>query len=195
MNLVAIDALFRHLLWTGDREYARKSWPVLERHLAWERRLFRRELGADHLPLYEAYAAIWASDDLQYSGGGAAHASAYNYYQNLMAARVAEWIGEDPSSYRREAELIHRAMQTYLWLDQDGWFGEYKDLLGNQLVHPSAGVWTNYHTIDSLAADRFQAWQMGRYIDTQIPHIPLRGNGVPAGFAQISTTNWMPYTW
>ncbi|MEY4918685.1 MAG: hypothetical protein RL616_2598, partial [Verrucomicrobiota bacterium] len=42
MNLVAVDAFFRHLLWTGDLDYARKMWPVIERHLAWERRLFRR---------------------------------------------------------------------------------------------------------------------------------------------------------
>src|SRR5688572_6483019 len=69
MNLVFIDALFRHLLWTGDAAFAKEMWPVIERHLAWERRLFRREYtGSDgtKLPLYEAYAAIWASDDLQY---------------------------------------------------------------------------------------------------------------------------------
>lgn len=81
MNLVYIDALFRHLLWTGDVAFAREVWPVIERHLAWERRLFRREfeVNGEKLPLYEAYAAIWASDDLQYHGGGTAHASAYNY--------------------------------------------------------------------------------------------------------------------
>ena len=56
---------------------------MIERHLAWERRLFRREFGPDKLPLYEAYAVIWASDDLQYNGGGTAHASAYNYFHNM----------------------------------------------------------------------------------------------------------------
>ncbi|MCX6953418.1 MAG: DUF4450 domain-containing protein, partial [Verrucomicrobia bacterium] len=63
MNLVFIDALFRHLRWTGDVDFARKMWPTIERHLAWERRLFRREFdaGGAKLPLYEAYAAIWAS--------------------------------------------------------------------------------------------------------------------------------------
>jgi hypothetical protein len=45
MNIVYIDALFRHLRWTGDLEFARTIWPVIERHLAWERRLFRREYG------------------------------------------------------------------------------------------------------------------------------------------------------
>jgi len=100
MNLVYIDALFRHLLWTGDREYAKRMWPVVERHLAWERRLFRREFGPEKLPLYEAYAAIWASDNLQYSGGGTAHASAYNYFHNMMAARLAPLTGPTRSPTR-----------------------------------------------------------------------------------------------
>ena len=99
MNLVAVDAFFRHLLWTGDTNYAAQMWPVIERHLAWERRLFRREFGPDKLPLYEAYAAIWASDDLNYNGGGTAHASAYNYFANKMAARVAKILGKDPAPY------------------------------------------------------------------------------------------------
>ena len=28
MNLVAVDAFFRHLRWTGDLDYARRMWPV-----------------------------------------------------------------------------------------------------------------------------------------------------------------------
>ncbi|HVT87233.1 MAG TPA: hypothetical protein VHD56_00120, partial [Tepidisphaeraceae bacterium] len=195
MNLVAIDALFRDLLWTGDLEYAKEVWPVIQRHLAWEQRLFRREFGPDKLPLYEAYAAIWASDDLQYSGGGVAHSSAYNYYHNTMAARVAKLIGQDPAPYEREAALILKAMQTYLWLPDRGWFAETKDLLGKQLTHPAAAVWTNYHTVDSLVPDPMQAWQMARYLDTQIPHIPITGANVPAGYYQLASSSWMPYMW
>src|SRR5947209_2702601 len=111
MNLVYVDTLFRHLLWTGDLELARQMWPVIERHLAWERRLFRREFGPDKLPLYEAYAAIWASDDMNYNGGGVTHASAYNYFENKMAARVAKLLGNDPAPYVAEADLILRAMR------------------------------------------------------------------------------------
>ena len=90
MNLVYIDALFRHLLWTGDLEFARQMWPVIERHLAWERRLFRREFGPESLPLYEAYAAIWASDDLHYHGGGVdALLGLQSTITTRMAARLA----------------------------------------------------------------------------------------------------------
>jgi hypothetical protein len=196
MNLVYIDALLRHLLWTGDLDMAQRLWPVIERHLAWERRLFRRPFGADGLPLYEAYAAIWASDDLQYSGGGAAHTSAYNYYHNRMAARLAKILGKDPTPYEHEAELILKAMRRELWLPDQGWYAEWKDILGLKQVHPNAALWTVYHTIDSQVPTTFEAWQMTRFVDTQIAHIPIWGPGVPEGdFFTLPTTSWMPYTW
>ena len=195
MNLVGVDVFFRHLLWTGDLAYAKKMWPVIERHLAWERRLFRREFGAEKLPLYEAYCCIWASDDLAYNGGGATHSSAYNYYHNRMAARVAKLIGQDPTPYEREADLILQGMKTNLWLADCGWFAEWKDLLGLQLVHPNAAVWTFYHTVDSEVPTPLEAWQMTRFVDTQLAHIPMRGPGVPAGNFTLPTTSWMPYTW
>ncbi len=196
MNLVGVDTFFRHLLWTGDLDYARRMWPVIERHLAWERRLFRREFGPDKLPLYEAYAAIWASDNLNYNGGGVAHASAYNYFENKMAARVAKLIGKDPAPYEREADLIQRAMQKYLWLPEEGSFAESKDYLGLQLVHPNAGLWTFYNTVDCEVPTPTEAWQMSRWVDTHIAHIPIHGPGVPdENLYTLPETSWMPYMW
>ncbi len=174
MNLVGVDAFFRHLLWTGDLDYARKMWPVIERHLAWERRLFRREFGANKLPLYEAYCCIWASDDLAYNGGGGTHSSAYNFYHNRMAARVAKLLGKDAAPYEREADLIAKGMNENLWLADRGWFAEWKDMLGLQLVHPNAAAWTFYHTVDSEVPSPLEAWQMSRFVDTQIARIPIQ---------------------
>ena len=197
MNLVYVDALFRHLLWTGDRDFARQMWPVIERHLAWERRLFRREFGPGKLPLYEAYACIWASDDLQYDGGGVAYASAYNFWHNRMAARLARLLGADPTPYEREADLIARAMRECLWVPERGMFAEFKDLLGRQLVHPSAGLWTFYHAMDAGLPTPSEAWRMTGYVDEYLPHLPVRGRGVPADgeYAVFATTDWMPYAW
>lgn len=197
MNLVFIDALYRHLLWTGDKDYAREVWPVIERHLAWERRLFRREFGPKHLPLYEAYATIWASDDIQYSGGGVSYSSAYNLFHNRMAARIARMLALDPSSYEQEAGLISEAMQTYLWLPEKGVYAEYKDYLGNQLVHPSAGLWSFYHSVDSGAPSPRDAWRMAESVCQDFAQIPVRGPGVPsdADYHVYSTSNWMPYSW
>lgn len=197
MNAVFIDALFRHLDWTGDLTFAREAWPVIERHLAWERRLFRREFGSERLPLYEAYAQIWASDDIQYNGGGVAYASAYNLYHNKMAARLAGLLGHDAAPYIREAALIGRGMRKLLWLPREGAFAEYKDLSGRQLVHPSAGLWSFYHTIDSGVPTAQEAWSMALAVERDLPRLPVRGAGVPtdAAYEMFATTNWMPYSW
>lgn len=192
MNLVYIDALLRHYQWTGDLAFVRETWPVLKRHLAWETRNF----DPDGDGLYDAYAAIWASDALQYSGGGVTHTSAYNCLAYKKAAEIALLLGEDPLPYRRESDKIRKAMNALLWLPAKGTYGEYKDLLGNRLVHPAAAIWTIYHSLDSDVPDAFQAWQSVRYIDTEIPHIPVRAAGLDNGnYYTISTTNWMPYTW
>jgi hypothetical protein len=197
MNMVFIDGLFRHLLWTGDVDLAREAWPVIERHLAWERRLFRREFGSEKLPLYEAYANIWASDDVQYNGGGAATATAYNLYHNRMAARVARLAGADPAPYEKEAELIARGMRANLWLDYTGAFAESKDLLGDQLVHPSFALWSFYHAVDSGVPTPREAWSMTEAVDRMFPKMPIKGPGVPADrdYFVLPSSTWMPYTW
>jgi hypothetical protein len=192
MNLVFIDALIRHFKWTGDLSYIKEMWPVLQRHLAWEKRNF----DGDNDGLYDAYCCIWASDALEYNGSGVAHSSAYNYLANKTAAYLAGLIGENPAPYGQEADKILRAMRTRLWMPSKGWFAEYQDFLGNKELHPSAALWTVYHTIDSEVPDAFQTYQMTRYVDTEIPHIPVLANGLSNdGYYVLSSSNWMPYDW
>ncbi|WP_296005201.1 DUF4450 domain-containing protein [uncultured Alistipes sp.] len=191
MNLCYIDELLRHLAWTGDREYARKIFPVIERHLAWEKRNFDPD--GDHL--YDAYCCIWASDALYYSGGAVTHSTAYNYYANRKAAEIAALLGLDPAPYRAEADAILEALNATLWMDDRGHWAECKDLMGHARLHPDAALWTIYHAIDSETADPFQAYAATRYVDTEIPHIPLRAEGVEEGYAVVSTTDWKPYSW
>jgi len=192
MNLVFIDQLVRHFKWTGDIDFLKKMWPVIKRHLAWE----KRNYDVDGDGLYDAYAAIWASDALQYSGGGVTHTSAYNYFANKMAAELAQIVGEDGTSYTKEAAHIYQAIQEKLWKNNKGTFAEYKDLLGNQLTHDTPAIWTIYHALDSEIANPFQAYQALRYVDTEIPHIPVAAEGLDKNDLElISTTNWQPYTW
>jgi len=192
MNMPYIDELLRHYNWTGDIGFLKQTWPVVKRHLEWETRNF----DPDRDGLYDAYAAIWASDALQYSGGGVAHSSAYNYYAFKQAAEIAGILGEDPKPYRAEADKILTAMNKVLWMNDKGAFAEFKDALGNRLLHSQPAIWTIYHSMDSETMNPFQAYQSMRYIDNEIPHIPVRAKGLDdKGYYTISTTNWMPYTW
>ncbi|RYY51992.1 MAG: DUF4450 domain-containing protein, partial [Chitinophagaceae bacterium] len=191
MNLVFIDQLLWHFNWTGDTAFVREMWPLLKRHLAWEKRNF----DPDDDGLYDAYAAIWASDALQYSGGAVTHSSAYNYRANKMAAMLADMLQEDPAAYRTEASKIIKAINSVLWMKDKGWYSEYKDAIGRQQLHAAPAVWTIYHGLDSDIADPFQAYQGLQYIDHHIPHIPVRAKGLDKDYVTISTSNWMPYTW
>jgi hypothetical protein len=191
MNLVYIDELLNHFKWTGNLEEVKKMWPVIERHLAWEKRNF----DADGDGLYDAYCAIWASDALQYSGGGVTHSSAYNYRANKTAAYLAGLIGKDPRPYEQEADKILNAINKNLWIPGSGSYAEYNDLLGLRLLHPSAGLWTVYHAIDADVPDALQTYQALRYVDTQIPHIPVIAKGLSGNNYLLSTTNWLPYDW
>jgi hypothetical protein len=192
MNLVYIDGLLWHFNWTGDLKFAGEMWPVLQRHLAWEKRNF----DPDDDGLYDAYAAIWASDALYYNGGAVTHSSAYNYRANLMAAKIAALIGEPAEPYKTEAEKILKAMNGNLWIPDAGNYAEYKDAMGLKKVHPAAALWTIYHSIDSDVPDAFQAYQNLRYVDQAIPHIPVKAKGLDNGqYYTLSTSSWMPYTW
>ncbi|RCW32534.1 DUF4450 domain-containing protein [Marinilabilia salmonicolor] len=191
MNLCYIDELLWHFNWTGDLEYVKEMWPVIEAHLKWE----KRNYDPDDDGLYDAYACIWASDALMYNSGGVTHSSAYNYRAHKTAARLAGLIGKEPEPYRREAQRIQKAIADHLWMDDLGWWAEYKDFMGHQRLHTSAAVWTIYQAIDADVSDAFQYHQATRYIDKEIPHIPVRAEGLDEELSTISTTNWMPYSW
>ncbi len=199
MNLNYIDELLWHFQYDADKEYLKKMWPVLKSHLAWEKRNFDPD--GDHL--YDAYCCIWASDALYYSGSAVTHSSAYNYRANRLAARIAQLIGEDGRQYKQEADAILTAMDRQLWISEKGHWAEYRDLMGLQRRHESAAVWSIYTPIDCEACSERQAYLATRYIDREIPHIPvLPGTDRYTEAMEdttapqtIATTNWMPYSW
>jgi len=187
MNLNYIDELLWHFQYDADKDYLRKMWPVLKSHLTWEKRNFDPD--GDYL--YDAYCCIWASDALYYNGGAVTHSSAYNYRANLLAAQIAEIIGEDPSPYRNEAKGIITAMDHRLWLKDKGHWAEYQDLMGLKRVHESAAVWSIYTPIDCEACSPRQAWLATKYLDSEIPHIEMEDTDLKT----IATSNWLPYSW
>ncbi|MDT3404059.1 DUF4450 domain-containing protein [Mucilaginibacter terrae] len=191
MNLVFVDQMLTHFYWTGDIASVKKLWPTIKRHLVWEKRNYDH----DGDGLYDAYCCIWASDALQYSGGGVTHSSAYNYRANFVAAQLAQIAGDDATPYKQEAEKIKTAIAKNLWMPGKGTYAEFKDLLGNKLLHTSPGLWTIYHAIDEGIPDAMQAYQSLRYVDTEIPHIPVVAKGLTGNNYLLSTTNWLPYTW
>ncbi len=209
MNLNYMDELLWHFQYDADTAYMRRMWPVIERHLAWERRNYDPD--GDHL--YDAYCCIWASDALYYSGGAVTHSSAYNYRGNKLAARIAEIIGEDPQPYRDEAEAILNAMNERLWMKDKGVWAEFQDAMGLKRLHESPAVWSIYTPIDCGACSQEQAWQATEWVMSHIPHITIDHSPLTIDhsidsaainvqcstfnvqYKTIATSNWMPYSW
>ncbi len=192
MNLNYIDELLWHFEYDADTAYIRQMWPVLKRHLDWE----KRNYDPDNDGLYDAYCCIWASDALYYNSGAVTHSSAYNYRGFRLAARIAELLGEDPTYYRQEAEKTLAAMNSRLWLKDKGHWAEYQDLMGLKRTHDHAALWSIYTPIDCGAATAAQAMQATQYVDSCIPHINLNIAGArQPELATISTTDWLPYEW
>lgn len=192
MNLVFIDQLLSHFNYTGDVAYIKEMWPTLTRHLNWEKRNFDR----DNDGLYDAYCAIWASDGLQYSGGAVTHTSAYMHRAYRMMAKLAKVLGEDATPYQQEANKIQQALKNRLWLKEKGYFAEFQDALGNQLVHEKPGLWTIYHAADAAMLDDFESYQNLQYVTNYLPKIPIRVKGQEQqDLYTLPTTTWQPYTW
>lgn len=211
MNLNYIDELLWHFQYDADTAYMRKMWPVIKRHLAWEKLNF----DSDNDHLYDAYCCIWASDALYYSDGAVTHSSAYNYRGNLLAAKIAERIGEDAEPYRREAEAIRKAMNERLWLEgKDAYipnptdimtgkrtvtpnhWAEYQDKMGYQRKHADAALWSVYTPIDCGVGNPSQMYEATRYVTSHIPHIDVEIAGQEhSDYQVISTSDWLPYAW
>ena len=205
MTLPFFEALLRHLRWTGDLTFAREIWPALTLHLDRQFRLFRRSfpnpdrnapLGQEVLPLYEAYASIPASDNLQYNGGGAIHATASNYFLNRTAAVVARLLGEDALPFDDEANLIQAAMAQLLWMPGVGAFAESKDLLGPQALYTSPSLTSACSAIDAELPTPRQAWQIAAERLAALRRIPVHGPATPLGdWFLLPNSDWLPYTW
>lgn len=189
MNLSYMDELLWHFQFDADTAYMRKMWPVIKSHLAWEKHTW----DPDGDSLYDAYCCIWASDALQYNSGAVTHSSAYNYRGNLLAARIAEIIGEDAEPYKNEADRILKAINRRLWVRDEGHWAEYQDFMGLKRVHKDAALWSVYTPIDCGVGTGEQNYLATRYVDSHIPHISYMYKGEE--YHTLSTSRWAPYEW
>ncbi len=215
MNLVYIDELLWHFQWVRDPKAYRAFWPTLRRHLAWEKRNF----DPDNDGLYDAYCCIWASDALYYNGGAVTHSSAYNYRANRLASDIAALLGmeRDEQRFKAEADKTLAALNSRLWMEDEGIWAEFQDEMGLKRLHRSPALWTFYHSLDSDIADSLQARKAAQWVETHIPRYRIRVdtdsacgqplsqmpegcktlvNTIESGeYANVATTNWQPYAW
>ena len=165
----------------------------------WQYRLFRRVFphpdadaprALQTLPLYESYACVPSGENLQYNGGGVAHATAYNYFLNRATASVARVLNEDPVPFDEEAALLHEAMQRLLWVPQQGAFAEARDSAYPQTLFRNPALWTISRTLDAELPTPRQAWQMCVERLAAMRRIAVEGSDVPPGGFLLSSSDW-----
>lgn len=223
MNLNYIDELLWHFQFDADTAYMRRMWPVLVRHLAWEKNTW----DPDDDGLYDAYCCIWASDALQYNSGAVTHSSAYNYRGNLLASRIAEILAdaspnnkeerikykESAEKYRKEAEKTLAAMNSRLWINsQSSTFNPQPLAHNSQLStlnpQPSLGHWAEFQDFMGLKRVHEDAalWSIYTPIDCGAcsPEQAYEATRyvdehIPHflfnSFVTLSTSDWSPYEW
>ena len=112
------------------------------------------------------------------------------YWLNTMAARVAAKLQRDGSSYFTKADEALALLNEQLWMADKGCWAESKDLEGLRRLHDVPALWSICSPIYYDACTPEQAYLATKYMDREIPHIP-----VAPELSTLATSNWMPYTW
>lgn len=185
MQELFVDMILRQILYTGNLDFAREMYPVIEKHLEWEQRCF------DRGGLYENFANTHISDAHQYNGAGGAQASAYTYYANLMMSRLAKILGKNDSKFSKEAIRIKKAMNRLLWMKNRGAYAECNDIIGLKRRNESPELPSIYHPIDSEVTDMFKAYEMIQYTECSFEQVLCGKN---RGH-MVWSSNWVPWFW
>jgi hypothetical protein len=184
MQEVGVDMILHDMEWTGDLSYAEEVFNCISGVLDWEKRI----LDPDNDNLYQNWLNTWISDAHSYNGGGCAQSSAYNYSANKVMANLASRLGRNPKPFLDRSKNIRDAVQKSLWIPGKGIMGEYIDVIGNKLLHPSPELATIYHSIEAEIVDPFQAYQMLLFTEDVLRNEKTRVRGGRL----VWSSNWYP---
>ena len=115
---------------------------------------------------------------------------AKNYWLQTMAAHIAALTQHNGAFYFGKADETLATLNEQLWMPDKGCWAEYKDKEGLQRLHDAPALWSVYAPINYDACSPEQAYLATKYMDREIPHIP-----VTSGLSTLATSNWMPYVW
>ena len=112
------------------------------------------------------------------------------YWLNTMAARVAAQLQRNGASYFAKADEALALLNEKLWMADKGCWAESRDQNGLRRLHDTPALWSICSPIYYDACTPEQAYMATKYMDKEIPHIP-----VTPQLSTLATSNWMPYTW
>jgi hypothetical protein len=115
---------------TGDQDWLRYVYPIIARSAAEdeavavnpETGLFYGE--SSFLDWREQTYPRWM-DPVDIYRSQCLGTNAVHYQTRIILARMAECLGEDPTPYLESAETIKKAVNSHLWSESRGWYGQF----------------------------------------------------------------------
>ena len=139
----------------------------------------------------DAMQRLWPSLESYMQSIDGTHLStpmlAKSYWLNTMAARIAALTHRDGATYFIKADEALAKLNEHLWMADKGCWAEKKE---SERLYDVPALWSVYTPIVYDACTPEQAYLATKYIDREIPHIP-----VTSELSTLATSNWMPYTW
>lgn len=185
MQEVALDMTLHYFDVSGDLQTAAGVYDRILELLDWQKRI----LDPDDDGLYQNFLNTWISDGHSYNGAGCAQASCYNLRACLRTAALGKKLGRNVDALLAQAEKIRSAIQSRLWLEEEGVLAESADTIGNRLVHPSPELSTVYLAVECGALSREQARRTLDWVRRSIRKVTTRG---PHGGTLYYSSQWLP---
>ncbi len=104
--------------------------------------------------------------------------NAVHYQTRIILATMAERLGEDPTAYLESAETIKNAVNTHLWSESRGWYGQF--LYGRHYQSLSEKPEALGEALSLLfgIADESRSWSI-------LENMPVGSFGIPCVYPQI----------
>ena len=161
MKNVSVEEMLWRFRYNANRDDMQRQWPIISDYVH----------GADKHLLSTAILAKC-------------------YWLNTMAARVAAQLQLNGASYFAKADEALALLNEKLWMADKGCWAQSRDQDGLRRLHDTPALWSICSPIYYDACTPEQAYMATKYMDKEIPHIP-----VTPQLSTLATSNWMPYTW
>ena len=178
-----VDQVWRHYTWTGDKQFLRDMWPIVQNAVRW----MRRQNDPDGDGLFRDFYEYWNCDS-NGKGPKAATPSAMAWAMLDRAARIAAVLGDPVAEkeYRALADKSRTAIFRELWNPKAGRLGS----VGSDEIwrgHPQ--TWEEYLAINAGLLSPEQGRSAMRWVAAHYGFEPT------PGVKLLSCSDWFPIRW
>lgn len=185
LNPSWVEHVWRHYSWTGDREFVRDLWPLVQKAIQWQRT--REDPDGDGL-CRGSTAEYWNCEFANGKGPKAATPSIMLWNMLNCAEKMAKVVGDTDAQaeYRALAEKTRTAIFKELWNEEAGRIGSVGED-GLWMGHPQ--IWDEFFGVHTGLLDASQGRRAMRWIESHYGIEPQPGVNL------LFTSDAWPLVW